>query len=145
MENDAPTHAVLSLKIRNEANAIGLANEQAEAWLRVNAASETLILFANLAIEELVTNSLKYGYDDDGEHTVDVTLYFAERALSLIFIDDGKPFDPLTAPVPDLSLELEDRPIGGLGIYMLQEMADSMRYARQDGLNHVTLIKSDPR
>ena len=57
----------------------------------------------------------------------------------VVVTDDGKPFNPLESPEPDTSLPVEERPIGGLGIYLLRKMFDQMDYARTDGKNRVTL------
>ncbi len=56
--------------------------------------------------------------------------------------DDGIAFDPLIAPPPDLDSDIEDRPIGGLGVYLVKEMMDEVEYARADGRNRVTLVKN---
>jgi len=59
----------------------------------------------------------------------------------LTVTDDGHPFNPLEAPEPDTTLPVEERPIGGLGIYLLRKMFDRMDYTRTDGKNRVTLRK----
>ena len=57
-------------------------------------------------------------------------------------VDSGKPFDPFTeAPPPDLDSPVPDRPIGGLGVYLVQQLMDEARYAREDGKNKLTFIK----
>jgi anti-sigma regulatory factor (Ser/Thr protein kinase) len=98
----------------------------------------TLVL---LAIEELVTNCIEYGYDDADDHTIVIVLSISDGSLTMDVIDDGHPFDPLTAPPPDFSLEVEDRPIGGLGIYLLRKLADNISYERNHGTNRLTLTK----
>jgi len=55
--------------------------------------------------------------------------------------DDGKPFDPLQAPPPDLSLPLERRPIGGLGIHLIRNLMDEVSYARVGGRNVLKMVK----
>ncbi len=134
----------LSLHVRNTMDAILPATEAAETWLGEQKSSPEATYLVGLAIEELVTNCIKYGYDDPAEHIIDVELSVADHRLTMIVIDDGRPFDPLAAPRPDLSLEIEDRPIGGLGIHMLRELADDMTYERRDATNRVTLTKWMP-
>ena len=92
----------------------------------------------------MVTNCIKYAYDDAGEHTVEIVLSVADHAMTILVVDDGRPFDPLAAPSPDLSLPIEDRPIGGLGLHLLRQLADDVRYERRDGANRFTLIKRMP-
>jgi len=134
----------LTLRIRNTVDAIAPASEAAEAWMQEQQFSADASFFVNLVIEELVTNCIKYGYDDAGEHTIDVMLSVADHILTMLVVDDGHAFDPLATPPPDLSLEIEDRPIGGLGIHLLRELADELYYERRDGTNRLTLTKRIP-
>jgi anti-sigma regulatory factor (Ser/Thr protein kinase) len=131
----------LTLEIRNSRDAIAPAAQAVEAWLQSHRASPEAVYFALLAIEELVTNCIEYAYDDAGEHMIVILLSAGHETLTMVVIDDGHPFDPLALPNPDLSLPLEDRPIGGLGIYLLRELADHIAYERRDGQNRLTLTK----
>ncbi len=132
----------LTLEVRNSRAALAPASEAAEAWLQQCRPSPEAMFFALLAIEELVTNCIKYGYDDAGEHIIVIVLSVADQALTMVVTDDGHPFDPLKVPPPDLSLDIQDRPIGGLGIYLLRELADQITYERRDNKNRLTLTKS---
>jgi len=131
----------LTLKVRNARDAIAPASEAAEIWLQKYRPSAEALYFVLLAIEELVLNCIKYGYDDDGEHTIEIVLSVDDGMLTMVVMDDGHAFDPLSAPRPDLSLGLADRPLGGLGIYLLRGLADHVAYERRDGTNRVTLSK----
>ena len=97
---------------------------------------------ATLALEELVTNCIKYGYDDQAEHLIEVTMSITESELVMVFTDDGHSFNPLELPEPDTSLPIEDRAVGGLGIHMLRKMSDRMEYVDSGGENRITLRKS---
>lgn len=98
--------------------------------------------FCNLVIEELVTNCIKYGYDDDAPgHAIDIELKLSTRELTLTVTDDGRPFNPLELPEPDFNLPVDRRPIGGLGLHLLRRMSDGMEYIRERGKNRVTLRK----
>lgn len=131
----------LTLEVRNSLAAIAPASEAAEAWLQQSHPSPEAVFFLMLAIEELVTNCMKYGYDDVREHIIVIVLSVADSALTMIVIDDGHPFDPLSVPPPNLSLDIQDRPIGGLGIFLLRELADRITYERRDNRNRLTLTK----
>lgn len=131
----------LTLDVRNAFDAIGPATESAEEWLAKRKISLDVSFLVSLTIEELVTNCIKYGYDDSNEHTIQITLSVDDQTLTMLVVDDGHAFDPLAAKPPDLSAEIEDRQIGGLGIHMLRELADDIRYERRDGTNRVTLTK----
>jgi anti-sigma regulatory factor (Ser/Thr protein kinase) len=131
----------LTIEVPNSRDAIAGASAQAEAWLEPYQTSAQAVNLVLLAIEELVTNCIQYGYDDDMEHTISIVLSINDQELTLSVIDDGHPFDPLAAPSPDFSLQVRDRPIGGLGIYLLRQMADHIAYERRDGSNRLTLTK----
>lgn len=131
----------LTLQVENIVEAIAPATEAAEAWLGARELSPAVTFLVSLAIEELVTNCIKYGYDDAGTHTIEIVLSVDGQALTMLVIDDGHAFDPLAAPAPDLSLAIADRPIGGLGIHLLRQLSDDVQYERRDGRNRLTLVK----
>jgi len=132
----------LTLRVKNRFAEIPAANEAASRWLAERNAPPVADYFANLAIEELLTNSIKYGYDDSAEHVIEVDLQLSAGELVLTVTDDGRAFNPLELPEPDTNLPAEDLPIGGLGIHLLRKMSDRMEYARTDGRNRLTLRKS---
>lgn len=129
------------IEVRNRREALAPAMEAAEVWLEGWQAPPKVVYFVALAMEEIVTNCIHYGYGDEQEHTIVITLTVAEETLAVEIVDDGRPFDPLAAPEPDLSLQIQDRKIGGLGIHLLRNLADHMGYERLDGTNRITLEK----
>jgi anti-sigma regulatory factor (Ser/Thr protein kinase) len=132
----------LTLQIKTTFAAVHSANEAASQWLAERHAPGNIQYLANLVIEELVTNCIKYGYEDHGEHDVEVRVQLSANELAVIVTDDGNPFNPLELPAPDLQAPVADRPIGGLGIHLLRQMSDRMDYVRADGKNQVTVRKS---
>lgn len=133
--------ASFTLRVRTAMDAIGPASEQAESWLAEQRVSADAAYLVSLAIEELVTNCIKYAYDDSNDHTVDIVLSVHAGDLNVEVIDDGRPFNPLEVPAPDLSLAMNDRPIGGLGLHLLRELADDVKYERRNGTNRLLLTK----
>jgi len=133
--------ASFTLHVRSAIEAIAPASERAESWLAEQQVSADVAYLASLAIEELVTNCIKYGYDESNDHTVKVVLSVDDGALRIEVIDDGRAFNPLAVPAPDLSLAMADRPIGGLGIHLLRKLADDVTYERRDGTNRLMLTK----
>jgi serine/threonine-protein kinase RsbW/sigma-B regulation protein RsbU (phosphoserine phosphatase) len=131
----------LTIEVRNTIDAIAPASQEAEAWLEAFDPSPKAMYLVPLAIEEIVTNCIHYGYDDGGEHTILIALSVADQTLTLTFVDDGHAFDPLARSTPDLSVSVEERQIGGLGIHMLKNLSDSMTYERRDDMNRLTLTK----
>lgn len=94
---------------------------------------------ANLAIEEMVSNTLKFGYDDTKVHEILLRAEVLPKRLLLVIEDDGHEFNPLNAPEPDVHLPAEERTPGGLGIYLVRKFAEEMRYERRDGRNRLTI------
>ncbi len=132
----------LTLRIKNAFTEIPTVSETASNWLAERNAPPAADYLANLALEELITNCIKYGYDDALEHVIEIELKFSGGELVLTVVDDGHPFNPLEQPEPDTDLPVEDRPIGGLGIHLLRKMSDHMEYTRLENQNRLTLRKS---
>ena len=96
----------------------------------------------HLVLEELVLNVINYAYDESGHH-VDVQLMSNDDGLVIEITDEGKPFDPLhDAPEPDMESPIEDRRVGGLGVYFVRTMTSDMQYRREDGKNRMTVPMS---
>ncbi len=133
--------AEITLTCKNSFSELPALSEGATGFLEANGASAPAVFAANLAIEELVTNIVKYGYDDAGEHCIAVRLSISDGILELQIEDDGHAFNPFDQPVPDTSLAAEERDIGGLGIHFIRNMLDSYAHERRDGRNVVTVTK----
>lgn len=98
-------------------------------------ASRILIL-----LEELITNLVKYGYPDRAEcGRAEIVLALDGGRLEIEFIDDGREFDPLAGPPPNLEAPLETRTPGGLGLHILRSLTNEARYERRNG-NNVTRL-----
>jgi len=96
----------------------------------------------DIATEELFVNIAHYAYaPDQGQATIIVEASQDEPAVTVTFIDSGKPYDPLAKEDPDVTLSAEEREIGGLGIYMVKKSMDNMTYAYREGCNHLTIYK----
>jgi len=90
-----------------------------------------------LALDELLSNVIRYAYDDDARHRIDLKLE-TDAPFHLTIADDGKPFDPTAdAPPPVLDGPVEDRPIGGLGLHILKKMGLRLAYRREANRNVV--------
>jgi len=95
----------------------------------------------NLILEELFTNVVSYGFDDDKEHDIDLSISCDESFLLIRIEDDGKPFDLAAAATPDTKCAIEDRYIGGLGIHLVKHFMDDYKYYRKNGKNVIILKK----
>ena len=131
----------LDLILRNRATDLAQVQDQLEQFATAHKIPDRKLHDVQLALEEHLTNLLHYGYDDHGEHQIQIRLRLAEAELRLEVADDGRSFNPLTHPAPDLSLPLAERPIGGLGIHMIRKSLDGVEYRREDGKNILVMIK----
>ena len=94
----------------------------------------------NLALEEAVTNVVLYAYPES-TGTVDIDAIYTNKYLKFIITDSGIAFDPTKKEDADITLTAEERPIGGLGIYLVRQIMDSVNYERIEGHNILTLFK----
>lgn len=96
----------------------------------------------NLVLEELITNIIFYGFDNDQVHDILIDMQLQDDQLQLLIEDDGKPFDPFSVDTPeDLDKSLEERRIGGLGIHFVREIMDTCSYERTGNKNRLLLSK----
>ena len=96
----------------------------------------------NLSLDELMTNIISYGYSDDSNHEIILEIDLDNKQLDITLIDDGIEFNPLNKEKPDLNLEVENKPIGGLGIFFVKQKMDEVNYERKDSKNYLQLKKS---
>ena len=95
----------------------------------------------NLAIEEAVVNVMNYAYSAGVTGNVEIEAQANDERLKFVITDNGSPFDPTSREEVDTTLSVEDRPIGGLGIFLVRQLMDSINYERLDGKNVLTLRK----
>ena len=96
----------------------------------------------DVAVEELFVNIASYAYDKEiGVAVVQVEMLNEPLSVEITFIDNGKQYDPLANPDPDTTLAAKERKKGGLGIYVVKNSMDDMRYEYRDGKNILTIKK----
>jgi len=101
----------------------------------------SLTMSLNLAIEEAVVNVMEYAYPKGEKGNVNIEILVQNEWLTFIISDSGIAFDPTTKENADTSLPAEDRPIGGLGIFLVRQLMDQISYKRIDNKNVLTLRK----
>lgn len=130
----------LRLTIANDMPGLAESLDRLNGFLKGAGASPKLTYVASLALEELVSNTIKYGYDDRDQHRIDLVFRMGPPAAMTIE-DDGHPFNPLVdAPLPDLKVGAEERSIGGLGLHMVRTLTASLSYHHVDGRNRVDIV-----
>jgi serine/threonine-protein kinase RsbW len=115
----------------------------ARSWVAQGARSSSLgaerIMELELAVEEALVNVCSYAYPNrDGEFLVRILT--GDKIVTVVIEDDGPPFNPLQSERPDLSVPLEERPIGGLGIHLIRQSASELQYQRKNSRNCLTLV-----
>ena len=119
------------------------AQEKVQVFLEPVHCSMRTLLGLDMVVEEVFINIASYAYSDGvGTVTIDLSLNEAEDMLTLTFRDSGVPYDPLAKDSPNISALAEQRPIGGLGIFLIQEYSDTLSYEYADGENRLTIGKT---
>ncbi len=127
--------------IKNQVAELERVNGEVTQFLEDNRQPPKIVYTIILALEEMVTNIIKYGYDDTAEHRIDIRLQISGSQVTITLIDDGHEFNPLAQPEVDVNQPLEERGIGGLGIHLVRRTMDALDYQRRDGRNIFTMSK----
>ena len=133
--------AVLEISLANELREIAGVAARVDEFCAAHKLMPSVSYAANLAIDEILTNTISYGYEDRDRHRIEIIVSLETDSLVVVIVDDSMPFDLGLVPERDLDLSLEDTPLGGLGLYLVHQMMDGVDYRRAEGCNVVTLIK----
>ena len=131
----------IELTLLNQPPEVARAQDELERFGARHRFPQRKLRDLQLALEEHLTNILRYAFPDAAEHRIGVRFEFAPPELRIEVMDDGHPFDPLGHPVPDLTLPIEQRPVGGLGIHMIRQSLDQVEYRRAPGRNVLVMVK----
>ena len=131
-----------SFKLKSNLSELETLCQQMEKCGKSLGLTKKCIFEINLALDELFTNIISYGFTDDDEHVIKVTLTPQNKILCLSIEDDGLPFNPIDAQEPDLECTVEDCKIGGLGIHLIRNLMDDICYERCGDKNVLTLKKN---
>lgn len=129
----------LRLSIENRKDELVRLREAISAFARQQALPPAVVQVVELVLEEMITNVIKHAFEDSGPHTIDVEVAVAGGKVIVRIEDDGRPFDPLALPPPDTAIPIEERPIGGLGIHLVRNVAQTMTYQRAGGKNRLEI------
>jgi anti-sigma regulatory factor (Ser/Thr protein kinase) len=125
----------------NQRRELARLGDRVDAFGRACGLSADDTACACLTLDELVSNVIKYAYEDTQEHQIHVTVQVDGNLMTISIEDDGKPFNPLEAPVPNLEVSIEEWPTGGLGVHIVKSIADKLEYRREHGHNIVMMEK----
>jgi serine/threonine-protein kinase RsbW len=125
----------INLSMRNNLKELAALIDKASAFLESQSLPGPAFYKANLVLEEVLTNIVKYGFEDASEHEISVLLAVNDIDLVIRFVDDGREFDPLAVPPPAMNKSLEDTDVGGLGVYLVRQSVNSIEYWRDQSKN----------
>jgi len=132
----------LSVALRNDASEISRLVDRIDAFGLEAGLTPDVTFRLALSLDEIVSNVIRHGFDDDAEHQILVTLAVTDGHVTATVVDDGSAFDPREAPLPDLDAPLEKRQAGGLGMHLVRETMDEIDYRREGGRNVLTVRTS---
>jgi serine/threonine-protein kinase RsbW len=131
----------VELRLANDLAGLAEVAERVERFGAEQRLPASVVNALNVVLDEAVSNAVNHGYAAGVRGEIAVRLRRRPDSVLVEVEDDGKPFDPLQAPPPDLTLPLEQRPIGGLGIHLIRNLMDEVAYARVDGRNVLKMAK----
>jgi serine/threonine-protein kinase RsbW len=103
--------------------------------------SGPLVMTLQLVVEEAFTNVVQYAYNDEQLHHIELEVQLENNVLRLVIQDDGVPYDPTVKQDPDTLLSVDERQIGGLGIFLIKQMMDRVAYERTGDKNRLIMEK----
>jgi sigma-B regulation protein RsbU (phosphoserine phosphatase) len=132
----------LEIRLANNISAIGDVVNRFEQFGDLHGVPAGDIMRVNLVFDEILSNIISYGYQDEDHHEIVVTVELTGQRLAVTIEDDGIPFNPFARETPDTNAAIEDREVGGLGIHLVQQVMDSATYQRRQNANVVILSKA---
>ena len=132
---------ILSITIKNHISEINTLNEVLTRLAAIDESIGKSVFKLNLALEEIVTNIISYGYPDKVDGLINISFSKKNDKLTICIEDEAVAFNPLEQEPPDTNLPAEEQKIGGLGIHFVMKLMDKVDYARINGKNILTLTK----
>jgi anti-sigma regulatory factor (Ser/Thr protein kinase) len=130
-----------SFELKNDLSELETLCQHLHKFGQVSGLSEACVTDINICLDELFTNIVSYGFEDDLGHITRFTMNLNNKVLTLIIEDEGIAFNPLEKKDPEIPADLIDVRIGGLGIHIVRKLMDDIRYKRKQGKNKLTLKK----
>ena len=130
-----------TVQITNQRDQVDTVRKFFDDYSKENKLNEKTVHDIQMALDELLTNIVNYGYEDSDEHKIDVRFGINDDAVRVEIIDDSKPYNILEQENPDISLSVEDKPIGGLGIFLIKKLMSNVDYYTKEGKNHLVMTK----
>jgi serine/threonine-protein kinase RsbW len=133
---------VLAVTLLNRPSEIGRLVDLLESFGEQADLGPEVTFRLTLALDEIVANVIRHGFDDKGDHEIAVEVTVDPDVVTATVEDDGVPYDPRDAPHPDLDAPPDERQPGGLGMHLVRSTMDEVSYRRHDGRNILTVKTS---
>ncbi len=135
-------HSEVKLTVKNRIEDLLRVNSIFESFATQHEIGGRLRYHLLVSIEEILTNIIKYGFDEQGVHPIHITFRLVLENVEMEFEDRGREFNPLEVDEPNLETAIENRQLGGLGIHLVKKMVDVAEYRREGDRNILLLRKS---
>jgi serine/threonine-protein kinase RsbW len=132
-------HEQIRIVLRNDLSEISKLHRALGNFGQKCRLSPRTLFELNLILEEVLANVIAYAYGDNQQHEIMVQADLSDGELVIEVEDDGRPFNPLQVPPPDLERPLAQRKVGGLGLHLVRELTSSIEYDRKDGKNRLVM------
>jgi serine/threonine-protein kinase RsbW len=141
-ERKAPMHeGSITIRLPVEVREIERLNTLVRRFGELHEVPSRALYAVNLALDELVTNTILYGFEDAAGQWFRVRVEVSGAELQGELVDEGRHFNPLEVPAPNLDASLRDRELGGLGLHLVRSLMDRLDYRREGTKNVLTLVK----
>jgi len=127
------------IKIKNSISEIEKVCDQVKSFCSENGISDEKYHDIVLILDEIVTNVINYAYPPEEEHVFALSITKDNEYIYIKLIDAGIAFNPLSIEDPDVASSIEDRAIGGLGIFLVRQLSEFVEYSRVDNKNHLDI------
>jgi len=135
----------ISFKLKNNISELDKLGRKLNAFGEGIGLSKKCMFQINLALDELFTNIVSYGFPDNGPQWISVALSHDNSKIRVRLEDTGVPFDPANAQTSATETEIEACKVGGLGLHLVKKIMDKITYQRCGEKNIITLIKHIPK
>jgi serine/threonine-protein kinase RsbW len=127
------------IRIANRISEMERVTELVDSFGADHKFSNEVVVALNVSLDEILNNIISYAYDDTSDHDIVVRLELHSGNVEVTVEDDGRPFNPLLVPGPDLTAK--PRLVGGVGLHFVRKLTDHLEYARRDGINELRFMK----
>jgi len=131
----------LSLRIKNDLLELGKVSQVVEEFNETHRLPLRVANAVSLALDEIITNIITYGYQDQENHFIDIRISLQDEQVLVEVEDDAREFNPLTISEADTKSTIEKRAIGGLGLHLIRNMMDEIHYTYKNHKNCLLMKK----